>query len=78
MEKKLKSIKNKRNKVIVILLELARHQLHEEARNTDNGSAENQINNQIDLLEAQRVKVDNFILKQEERFSLFGWLVSSL
>lgn len=36
------------------------------------------INDQINILELQQIKVGNFISKQEDKFSLFGWLVRSL
>lgn len=37
-----------------------------------------QINNQAEVLKQQQIKVENFLLKQEKKFSLFGWLVNSL
>lgn len=39
---------------------------------------ENQINSQVDVLALQQTKVENFILKQKDAFSLFGWFLSSL
>ena len=48
------------------------------ALDTSNSMVVDQINNQTDVLKLQQVKVENFILMQEERFSLFGWLVASL
>lgn len=37
-----------------------------------------QINSQIDILEQEQKKVEKFILKKDDKFSLLGWLVSSL
>lgn len=44
----------------------------------ENSAIENQINNQVEISEQQQIKVENFILEQEDKFSLFGWFVSSL
>ena len=55
------------NRVLVVL-----------ALDAKDSATENQINNQVESLKKQQVKVENFILKQEKGFSLFGWLVSSL
>lgn len=41
-------------------------------------ATKNQINNQLQILEKQQTKIENFILKQQNRFSLFGWFVNSL
>ena len=37
-----------------------------------------QINNQIKVLKEEQIKVENFILEQENKFSLFGWFVKML
>ncbi len=36
------------------------------------------IDSQIKSLKEEQTKVDNFILKQNKKFNLFGWLVTSL
>ncbi|OGI68400.1 hypothetical protein A2738_00735 [Candidatus Nomurabacteria bacterium RIFCSPHIGHO2_01_FULL_42_15] len=45
---------------------------------TNDNSMITQINSQIDALEQQRAKVNNFILERDDDFSVFGWLISSL
>jgi len=34
-----------------------------------------QINNQLIIAEAEKIKIDKFILEQSGKFSLLGWLV---
>jgi hypothetical protein len=48
------------------------------AKKVDSGTTIVQINDQINILKKQIAKVDKFILKQEDDFSLFGWLLASL
>jgi hypothetical protein len=48
------------------------------ALDTKDTEKENQINNQVNILELQQTKVENFILEQENEFSLLGWFVGSL
>lgn len=37
-----------------------------------------QIDKQIKSLKEEQIKVENFVLQQDNKFSLFGWLVASL
>ncbi len=48
------------------------------ADKTEDGTIKSQINNQIAFLKKEQKKVENFILKQKNEFSLFGWFVSVL
>lgn len=44
---------------------------------TDNTTKEN-INAQIEILRKEQEKVKNFILEQDNKFILFGWLIAAL
>lgn len=55
-----------------------RHSLSILASETDSADIKDQINNQIETLSNEEKKVENFILKTENEFSLFGWLVASI
>lgn len=55
--------------------------LNDMIKMTENGPNLNQIdsiNTQIIFLQKEQVKVENFVLIKEKKFSLFGWLVASL
>jgi len=41
----------------------------------ENASSTAELQSQIDSLEQEQLKIDNFIKAQEGKFSLFGWLV---
>lgn len=45
---------------------------------TEDKTIQLQIENQIKSSEQEQKKVENFILEQENKFSLFGWFVASL
>ena len=48
------------------------------ASDVEDITTENKIKEQINILKLQQEKVENVILQQENKFSLFGWLVASL
>ena len=50
-------------------------QLNRLAENTQNEADKTEIQNQIQVLEQEQTKIENFIKTQESKFSLFGWLV---
>lgn len=54
------------------------HVLYALLEEAEDSATENQINDQVDILASQQIKVENFILKQKDVFSLFGWFLSSL
>ena len=54
------------------------HELEALAEKTENYWEENEIYIQIEKMEQEKNKVDNFILARENKFSLFGWFVSIL
>lgn len=45
---------------------------------TENNMNKIQIDNHIKLLKEEQIKVEEFILEQENKFSLFGWFVTIL
>ena len=56
-------------------------QLNDILKTTENGPNITQmddIDTQIKLLEEEQVKVENFVLIQEKKFSMFRWLITSL
>ncbi len=46
--------------------------------NTKDPSLQIQIDSQIDTLRQEQKKVEGFVLGQDKKFSLFGWLVATL
>jgi len=54
------------------------HILNNLASNIEDTETENQIKIQIDVSEKQQKKIEDYILEQDEKFSLFGWLANSL
>lgn len=48
------------------------------ALDAEDGMIKNQINNLVNVSELQQEKITKLILKQEDKFSLFGWLIASL
>ncbi len=48
------------------------------ALKTESSAERTQIESQADISKQQQKKVENLILEQEDKFSLFGWLISSL
>lgn len=50
-------------------------QLNRIMENTQNEGDQTEIQNQIQTLEQEQTKIENFIKAQEGKFSLFGWLV---
>lgn len=56
-------------------------QFNDMLKMTENGPNITQmddINAQIKLLEEERVKIENFVLIQEKKFSMFRWLITAL
>lgn len=43
--------------------------------NTENAADRTELQNQIQKLETERVRIESFVKTQEGKFSLFGWLV---
>jgi len=50
-------------------------QLKKMSKDLTNDAKDVQINNQLKLMLEEQARIENFILKQEDKFSLFGWLV---
>ncbi len=50
-------------------------QLNRLMENTQNEGDKTEVQNQIQTLEQEQTKIENFIKAQEGKFSLFGWLV---
>jgi len=50
-------------------------QLNRLMENVQNEGDKTELQNQIQTLEQEQTKIENFITAQESRFSLFGWLV---
>jgi hypothetical protein len=50
-------------------------QLNKVMENVQNEGDKAEIQNQIQTLEQEQIKIENFIKVQEGKFSLFGWLV---
>lgn len=48
------------------------------ALETTDNTIKNNINTQIEILEKEQEKVESFILEQDSKFSLLGWLRASL
>jgi len=44
----------------------------------DYDDEQQKLNQQIELSKEELIKVENFIKKQEKKFSLFGWFINSL
>jgi hypothetical protein len=53
-------------------------QLNQIMENLDNEADKTEIKNQIQALEQERLKIENFITAQESKISLFGWLAKLL
>ena len=51
------------------------HILSKLASEEEDPEIKDKINDQLSTLELQQEKVENFIIKHEDRFSLFGWFV---
>jgi hypothetical protein len=50
-------------------------QLNKLLGNIQNEEDKTKLQNQVQLLEQEQIRVENFIEEQEKQFSLFGWLV---
>lgn len=50
-------------------------QLNRLMENVENEGNKTELQNQIQTLEQEQTKIENFIKAQEDKFSLFGWLV---
>ncbi|MEX2029018.1 MAG: hypothetical protein WD963_00865 [Candidatus Paceibacterota bacterium] len=48
------------------------------AQKTKNNVLKTQISDEIEFLQEEQVRVENFIIEQENKFKLFGWFVAML
>lgn len=50
-------------------------QLNRIMENAQNEGDKTELQNQVQILEQEQTKIENFVKSQESKFSLFGWLV---